>query len=880
MPLQLTRWLIAVVLFFAAPILLRAQSGGETNAFRAATELFQATFYSHAEIGFGNFVATYTNSVHRAEAILFQARSRFGSTNYSGAIELLQKQLPAAGDLADSYHFWIAQSLLQKREYQAAADAFGNLIKNFPRSVIRLEASFNQALAYSKLSNWPRAIELLRKPEGDFQIAAREQPKSEFAVRGLLLLGETLFAQKQFAEGEKIVRAIDAKDLTQEFNWRRQYWLCRLQLAGGRANDALESSTNLVTLASGGQRELMADTIFLRSEIFEKLGQWAEALQVYTNKLAEGLPVSFQRRALFKTVELMLKQNQTQEAMKRLEIFIEQNPLDASLDLARLTLGELNLKNFYAATETNTTTNILAQTRTNFLQQALTNFDRVILDFPQSTNRGKAHLDRGWCFWEQEKMADAKTNFLEATNRLPPSEDQAMARFKLADAQFSEGDYGAAVTNYNLILRNFATMESVTNRLFDQALYQILRASIKRDDRAMKEDAFTKILNWYPTSLFSQRSRLLYGEDLTRLGHYAAARKIFTGLIEKFPNTKILPEAQFAVARTYEQENDWSSAVESYDRWVTNFSQHALLPQAEFSRALAYDKAGLETNALMLFTNFVTRFPSNNLAPWAQNWVGDFYFNREEFVMAEGNYLKVSSAGELGFQARLMAGRAAFARPDMNEARKYFTDFVSDTNAPPQLVNEAYFALGDTIFQQALENANATNNFFSDSIGAAIAAFSKITNGAATNALVPLAFGRIGDCKMKWAEIKSDPDFYTNAIVDYETALRLPQTDLATRSMAEVRLGFIAELQAKSEDEILNHYFHVLFEFDRKESDPFWIQKAGVEAARVCESHEQWGKAIEVYRRVLVDVPSLRFALEKKIAIAEAHKTHSEPAKK
>ena len=58
---------------------------------------------------------------------------------------------------------------------------------------------------------------------------------------------------------------------------------------------------------------------------------------------------------------------------------------------------------------------------------------------------------------------------------------------------------------------------------------------------------------------------------------------------------------------------------------------------------------------------------------------------------------------------------------------------------------------------------------------------------------------------------------------------------------------------------------------DPDQFDPFWIQTAGVEAARLCESQEEWGKAINVYNRVLAVVPSLRSSLQKKIASASAH---------
>src|SRR4051812_27766024 len=86
----------------------------ETNAFSAAAREFDASLFNLSEKHFANFVATYTNSVHRPLAILYQARSRFYQSNYVGTIELLQQNITNANGQLDQYQFWIAESLFYK----------------------------------------------------------------------------------------------------------------------------------------------------------------------------------------------------------------------------------------------------------------------------------------------------------------------------------------------------------------------------------------------------------------------------------------------------------------------------------------------------------------------------------------------------------------------------------------------------------------------------------------------------------------------------------------------------------------------------------------------------------------------------------------------
>jgi len=261
------------------------------------------------------------------------------------------------------------------------------------------------------------------------------------------------------------------------------------------------------------------------------------------------------------------------------------------------------------------------------------------------------------------------------------------------------------------------------------------------------------------------------------------------------------------------------------------------------------------------------------LAPLAQNWVADYYFNRGDNELAEKNYQLLfqnyPNAGDLPYQARLMAGRVALARQGTGDARAYFSDLVADTNAPIALANEGYFALGDTIFQQW--QGNPTNGTYLDE---AIRAISRLTNGAPTNAMAALAYGMLGNYYMQWADMQwstnHDPKIYLNAVQMYQSVLNFPATnvEVAARSEAEVALGRIAEQQAQPE-QALAHYCKVLYELDPDNFDPFWVEQAGKAAGRLYQRQQQWDKAIKVYQRVEKAVPSLRAPLEKAIRDAQ-----------
>src|SRR5262249_5447091 len=161
------------------------------------------------------------------------------------------------------------------------------------------------------------------------------------------------------------------------------------------------------------------------------------AITVYQRNLGASLPLDQQRYAILKTTELLLREKKTAEAAQMLEQYLEQHPASGAADRALLALGELQL-NLYVSGAIGTNNTAAS---TNLLRQALDHFDALLSEFPESPLVGKAMLDQGWCLWVDGKFAESKAAFELAAARLPYSEDQAVARFKWADAQFKLKDF-------------------------------------------------------------------------------------------------------------------------------------------------------------------------------------------------------------------------------------------------------------------------------------------------------------------------------------------------------------------------------------------------------------------------------------------------------
>ena len=417
---------------------LGAATTREDRAYAAAISAFQDGMWSRAETEFARFVQKYPASDRVADAVLLQAEAGYKQGKFPETITLLGLRKGGAGDLADQYVYWIGEAQFQGGDLPGAAETFVALTRDFPRSSLRLRAVVEAAAARAQLGEWPQVGSLLEPTNSVFQRAMQMDPANELVVRGSLLLAQAKFAQTEYSGAAEILESLGARTLRPELDWQRAYLLYRVKLAAGDTNAALAATTNLVQIARSEKNDaLQSEGMALHAQVLEQLGQKSAAMSAYSDILTLKAPVERQRQAILKMAELAIAQNQFSDAEQSLEKYLVQFPGSAATDVALLTLGELHLKDY-----------ILQPAATNQLAAAQLRFDQFLREYTNSPLAGKAYLDRGWCLWISARAPESFDAFWAAAQRLPPSEDLAVAYFKMGDARFAEQDYTNALSNY------------------------------------------------------------------------------------------------------------------------------------------------------------------------------------------------------------------------------------------------------------------------------------------------------------------------------------------------------------------------------------------------------------------------------------------------
>jgi len=254
--------------------------------------------------------------------------------------------------------------------------------------------------------------------------------------------------------------------------------------------------------------------------------------------------------------------------------------------------------------------------------------------------------------------------------------------------------------------------------------------------------------------------------------------------------------------------------------------------------------------------------------------VADYFFRNGDPFQAEKNYQLLYKStnwppSRITYEAQLLAGRAAMARLSWEDADDYFTQLYNDTNCPYlDLRVQALFGYGDYWISRDSTNKVADYD-------QAIGAFNGILSRHPTNRLAVLALGKIASCYLQRALASQD---YELSRTNFLQVIAATNADVTARSIATVGLAVVLEKQAALartpaeqlalRKQALDHYLDVFYRKVVREGeapDEFWTRKAGLDAAALAETLQEWESAIQLYQQLMEMVPALRPRLEKNV---------------
>ncbi len=843
-----------------------AQQVSEKALFNAAISALQDGFYRKAERDFSEFIRQFPNSEHLADASLLRMHAH-------------------------------AEALLNEEAYAEASGVFESISRKYPGSTRSLDAVIGYAWAQFKLGEARKAFDRLIQPDAGLLKPGSNTTVDAGKARGFLLLAEAALGLNETKTGEDALERVAGVSLSPALTWQRQLLAVRYQLLKGDLQSASQSASNLVVLARAlPDAKNLAESAFLQANVLLQRSNHVEALGALELNLSTNTPPLHRRTAMKRIVDLLKTSFKPEESLAKLSGLLKNHPGDPLSEVTRMALGEVLMRLFYA---------LPAEARgtegTNLLAQARAHLSLLVLQGPKTDFLGPAHYQLGWGWWEEnliysrpDRVRGAETNFDLAIRLLPRGTEQSVARFKLGDTLLLSSNYIGAASNYTRLMVDYPELADSKSVPLDQVLYQLARAWVGLRDLGRAREVSKQLTQRFPKSGFGERSLLLVAQEMNRQGPAAEARELFDQLIKNYPDSGSMPEARLGVAQSFEREEKWMEAAREYASWLSVYTNHPFVPFAEFHRASAVSRTDDGSNSFQMFTNFLARYPNDRLAPLAQNWVGDYFFEKGDFVPAEESYQRLYSntnwiaQGSLDilYRARIMAARASFMRQAYKQAKEQLTTLINllndsnQTNRPPNVLEEAWLLLGEVLRTEPEPGRSA------EDMQQAINAFSRIPE---TSDLAPQAWLAIAGCHLALAGGDGsivNTNRYHYALASFQKAIVASNADIETRSQADYGLG--AALLGLSEqvpegrdrtrlqDEALGHFLRVFYQKNRLPEEtpvPYYLEQCGIKAAETAVALGRTAEAANLMRRLMEMFPLLKPKYRARLENLEKQKT-------
>jgi tetratricopeptide (TPR) repeat protein len=121
---------------------------------------------------------------------------------------------------------------------------------------------------------------------------------------------------------------------------------------------------------------------------------------------------------------------------------------------------------------------------------------------------------------------------------------------------------------------------------------------------------------------------------------YQEARAAFEELARKYPNRSDVAEVEFEIAKTYLGQDDSSAAIRTLTSLITTYPDSELVPHAKLQLATALEREAAHDKASTLYRQVLSSFPTDPVGADAQEKLADLELARGNHAEAVALYKK------------------------------------------------------------------------------------------------------------------------------------------------------------------------------------------------------------------------------------------------
>jgi len=459
----------------------------------------------------------------------------------------------ATGELASVGEYLTAMIYFQTNDYINAARFFELLLQRYPNSALREPAASLLLYSLNNIKNFDRAVTLGSKYLKDFP-----QETSPWRGKTLYFLADAFYYKASYLEAEKRwLESIEkfshleigpyaklgfAYSIYNQRRYKEAY-----EIFNSMSRIPFEDSSLIIATYLGlGYTQFNQGEYFKALDAFEGIynvylkdercgipglfyaGMCYYNLEYYSNaieaweKLIRSYPMAERSaEAGFRTGDTYFKALEYEKARALFRWVVENHPLSEFARSSQLAIaqGYYNQRNF---------------------DEAIREFQKFLDLFPTSPEAVSARKGMEMCYYQKGlESTEAMQLFVE---KFPQSELAADGQYQIAHKYFDGGDYKQAIDEFLKVGVNFPNSSYAPDALLLAAECAL---NLKNWERTI--EIYTRYLNYYPQGKERDGVYFNLATSYFSLKDYANAMGNFKAVVDSFPNSSYVVNAQHNV---------------------------------------------------------------------------------------------------------------------------------------------------------------------------------------------------------------------------------------------------------------------------------------------------------------------------------------------
>jgi len=710
--------------------------------------------FTQAQQRYEKFLRAYPQNTLAAEVTYNLAWSYFHQRNYSKAIAVFDTLTTRSDELGHAalYRRGTAEHLAGQQAN--ALKTFNEVIKREPQGEWSDNALFDAGMIFFDETNASGAMPYFRRLTAEF-------PTSDVFSDACKMLGECFLAKGNYKDAQgwfQKALAVPTASFDVKVEASYQSAFCAYKMLDFKV--AGEKFAEFI--AHYPKHPQTDDAKFYQAESEYRLGNYSTSTRLY-QEFVQSSGSAKKEDALYGIAWAFYKQGKFPQAIESFEKLLAEYPRGKVAFDARLRLGDAQFfqKDYKKAAglyravirmypDSASRDYAYYQMGQSYFKdgdnaEAFKAFDGLINALPQSTLADDAQFALGWVNFQRKEYSEAIKEFNKLIKAFPKSELVPRAYYSLGDSYYNIQQYVAAEKSYREVLRQFPKSPYVADATTG---IQYCFTALGKDDAAVEVlDEFVKD---NPNSSVGEELQLKKGDLLFNQKKYSDAATVYRSFTEKYPGSKLLANAHYALAKCYrlqgspdeaalaferaaniphvtekvmgeslfeaaeiyKEQNNAEKALQTLQNLQKRVKAPEIIAEAKLRTGGMFRSLGKNDDANTQFEEVITRFGDSAFADEARIAQARMYFESKDYDKAKVSVEKVaiSRKDELGAEAQYIIGASLAGKKDWANVLPALLRVKYVFPSYERWVGRAYLGLGDA-YEELKDKRHARESY-------------------------------------------------------------------------------------------------------------------------------------------------------------------------